>query len=581
MRLILALALLLGPAPSWSTAKNPDTYTYLTISGVDSLDPAFSYDTASHLIILNVYEPLLAYDGPSTEKLVPLIATKVPSVANGLISKDGLTYTFPIRKGVKFQEGEELTPEDVRYSLLRFVLQDRDAGPSSLLLEPLTGLTSTRDEHGTLREDAFALADKAVRAEKDKVVLHLPKPYSPVLTILASWSPILSRKWCVAHGEWDGTAATWKAFNNPRKETSYLYEHMNGTGPFKLERWDKKNQENVLARNDHYWRAPAKLARVIIKSIDDFSVRRLRLQAGDADAIRADWPVYSQLSNIPGVRTVVNLPSCEMNPVVYFTFHINPVANANIGSGKLDGDGIPPDFFSDKDVRKGFAYAFDYQGYIRDVERGNGKQATGFIPQSLPGYDPHNPVYTYDLAKATEHFKKARGGDIWKKGFRFTLSFNSGDVPRQTICQMLKRSVEGLNPLFKIDVRPIQWPTFLDAQNSHKLPMFALGWNADYPDPHNFAFPFMHSKGNYPVEQNYRNPEADRLVEAGIRETVLAKRKEIYKKLLRLEYEEVPHLVIIDSVRFRTERTWMKGWYNNPIFPDAPYGSYFYVLSKE
>ena len=74
--LVVALALgdVAAPALAASAVKNPDTYTYLTISDSDSLDPAYSYDTASHLVILNVYEPLFQFEKASTEKLIPLAA---------------------------------------------------------------------------------------------------------------------------------------------------------------------------------------------------------------------------------------------------------------------------------------------------------------------------------------------------------------------------------------------------------------------------------------------------------------------------------------------------------------------------
>ncbi len=152
------------PQPGDPTAvKNPDTYTYVTISDLDSLDPAWSYDTASHVVILNVYDPLLKYKGSSTEELEPVIATQVPSKSNGLISPDGLTYTFPIRQGVKFHDGTLLTPEDVKYSLMRFLLQDRAGGPSSLLLEPILGYTNTRDENGKIMEKPFKTQTKESR----------------------------------------------------------------------------------------------------------------------------------------------------------------------------------------------------------------------------------------------------------------------------------------------------------------------------------------------------------------------------------------------------------------------------------
>jgi peptide/nickel transport system substrate-binding protein len=573
-------ALLLLTSTAFAEVKNPDTYTYATISDADSFDPAWSYDTASHLVILNLYEPLFAYDGTSTEKLIPLIAAQVPSKANKLISEDGKKYIIPIRKGVTFQDGTPLTPEDVRWSIMRFILSDRSAGPSSLLMEPLLGYPATRDEKGVLNKDAFKDADKAVKLEGNNLVLRLPKPYAPLLTILASWAPILPKAWAVKQGDWDGTAETWEKYNNPRKESSPFYEKANGSGAFALERWDRKTKEVIFLRNEKYWRKPAKLKRVVMKSVNEFGTRKLMLKAGDADAIYATSPEWSQLQGLEGVSLIDDLPTMEMNPVAFFTFEINAVGNPNIGSGRLDGNGIPSNFFADKDLRKAFAYSIDYKGYIKDVFRGKGTQATGCIPKSLPGNNPKQATFSFDLEQAKQHFLKAWGGKVWEQGFKFTLTYNTGNPYRQTLCQMLKRNIESVNSKFKIDVRPVEWPTFLDNYKSSKLPLFVMGWNADFPDPHNFAFPLMHSKGDYPLTQKYKNEEADKLVEAANNETDIAKRKALYAKLIAIEHEEVPHIVVVDSTRFRTQRSWMKGWYHNPVFPDSPYGAYFYPLSK-
>ena len=585
IRLVLVVALALGAFPSSALAaleiKNPHAYTYLTISDADSLDPAYSYDTASHMIILNLYEPLFQFDKTSTEKLIPLIASQVPSRENGGISPDGRTYTIPIRKGVKFHDGTPVTPEDVKWSIQRFILLDRAAGPSSLLMEPLLGYASTRGEDSKLLPNVWDDVVRSVSLQGDKLVLRLPRPYAPLLTILASWAPVLSKSWAVKNGDWDGTEATWKKYNNPSKETSPFFERAMGSGPFKLDRWDRKTKEFILARHDGYWRTPAKLKNIVIKGVNEFGTRKLMLQAGDADAIYADRPLLTQLQGIPGVKIIDDLPTVEMNPVVFFTYKINAVGNSFLGSGKLDGNGIPADFFSDKDLRKAFAYSFDYKGFINDVMRGKGTQATGAIPKSLPGHNPNGKKYQLDKKKAEEYFRKAWGGKLWEQGFKFTVAFNTGNLPRQTVCQILKRNIEGINPKFKIDVRAVEWPTFLDAYKASKLPIFVMGWNADYPDPHNFAFPLLHSKGDYPTTQRFKNPEFDRLIEEANAETNIAKRKVIYAKLQDLAFEEVPQLYILDAVRYRTQREWVKGWYHNPIFPDSPYGSYFYPLSKE
>ena len=126
----------------------------------------------------------------------------------------------------------------------------------------------------------------------------------------------------------------------------------------------------------------------------------------------------------------------------------------------------------------------------------------------------------------------------------------------------------------------MEWPTFLDAMDGTKLPLFMLGWSADYPDADDFAFPLMHSSGRFPLCQNYKNPEADKLVEAGVAETDPAKRKAIYAKLQALEFEEAPHFLPVDTTRYRTQRTWVKGWYHNPVFPDSPWSSYYYPMYK-
>ena len=93
---------------SYAEIKNPDTFIKATYGTVPTLDPATNYNTTGAQRVENVYEMLIRRDGSYTDRFVPNLATEVPSLENGLISEDGLTYTFPIRKGVKFHEGGDL-----------------------------------------------------------------------------------------------------------------------------------------------------------------------------------------------------------------------------------------------------------------------------------------------------------------------------------------------------------------------------------------------------------------------------------------------------------------------------------------
>lgn len=104
------------------------------------------------------------------------------------------------------------------------------------------------------------------------------------------------------------------------------------------------------------------------------------------------------------------------------------------------------------------------------------------------------------------------------------------------------------------------------------LPAFRVGWLADFPDPHNFLQPFMHSTGAFAAWQKYSNPTVDALIEEGIKTTNETRRQEIYYELQRIYVEDVPSFITVQPVDRHWERTWVRGWYWNPIYP----GYYFY-----
>ena len=123
-------------------APRSDTYTDVTFGDIDTMDPNLAYDTASGGLIMNVMETLIWFDHTDATSFVPVLATEVPSVENGGISADGLTYTFHIREGVTFHNGNDLTASDVAYSFQRGLLQSDPNGPQWLMLEPILGYTS-------------------------------------------------------------------------------------------------------------------------------------------------------------------------------------------------------------------------------------------------------------------------------------------------------------------------------------------------------------------------------------------------------------------------------------------------------
>jgi peptide/nickel transport system substrate-binding protein len=552
-----------------SEIKNPDSFVIAGTADIASLDPAYGYDSASSGQILNIYETLIKFDGESTTKFVPCLATE------WAISEDGKTYRFKIREGVSFHNENPLTPEDVEYSFERGMVQDYSLGPQWMFFEPLFGLGNytSRTDDGLIPLEEIK---NKVEVDGQWVQFNLATPYEPFLQILASsWGSIVDMDWCIENGDWNGTEESYEALNNPVPGGSPINSISNGTGPFMLELWEPGIQI-VLVRNDDYWGAPASFERVVTQIIEEWGTRKLMLELGDVDCAVVPTEQIQEIEETPGISVYEDLPTL-LNQALFFQFEIDPNSTL-IGSGQLDGNGIPIDFFSDVDVRKGFAYAFDWDTYIDQALTGYGEQISSPIVSGIPYYKPDWPRYELDLAKAEEHLKAAWDGLLWDNGFEMTLVYASGDMTGKTACEILQYNLYEINPLFKINIQLMGWPTILSEMVLGRLPMYLNGWTADYPDPHNFVFAYMHSKGTFANAQRYSNEVADDLIEQAISSGQHSERQMLYDQIADLYYDEVPSIMLCEVLGVFFFRDWIEGFVHNPI--RSTYQDYAYYLSK-
>ncbi len=594
---VMALVLVfVGFNVAGAQSKNPDTFNFVTIGNQDTLDPHYSYDTSSSEAIYQVYETLIAYDGSSVSEFKPLLAERVPSQENGLISEDGLNYTFELREGIEFSNGNALTAEDVKYSFIRGMIFDRTGGPVWMLYEPLldmsslselseevVGVSNPNELTAEESEKVYQKLDELISIDGNEITFHLAKPYPPFLNIVAqgaSWASILDKEWSIEQGAWDGNPETIAEYHDPDKEEDPLYDVMMGTGPFILEEWEN-GQNVVFRRNDNYWREPANFKTAIIRSIDEFSTRKLMLDRGDADMIYVPPAQVSQFEGRENVTVETGIPELSSS-VGVMNWGINTSGNDYVGSGQLDGNGIPADFFADRDIRKAFSYSFNYEAFINEVARGHGQQGRGPIPDPLLGFDENSEVYELDLDKAEEHFRKAFGGEIWEKGFEVTITFNTGNDTRKTAADMIKTYVEQINPKFNVNVQGLQWATFLDELEQGRLPLAFIGWLADFPDPHNFVDPYLASDGNYGADMGepyheYAEETVDPLIAEGINTVNPSEREEIYKELQQIAIDDATMLWLYQPTGINVRRAWVEGWIPNAMRP----GIDFYSLDKE
>ena len=547
-----------GPA-----VQDTDTFVYESIGDPDSLDPAKAYDSSSWEVMSNIYETLIAYDGESTSEFVPVIAEEVPSIENGGISEDGLTYRFKIRKGIFFHDGRPVTPRDVEYTFERNMVVDADGGPNWVWYSYLLGKAGARDAEGSFAV-TFDEIDRAVEVDGQYVVFNLPVPFPPFLSLLAAtWGSVVNMEWVADQGGWDGTAETWKDYNKPEEMAETLYDIANGTGPYKLERWEK-DVEVVLTRNENYWGEEPFFRRGIARVVTEWATRKLALLQGDADSVYVPAEYYNEMLEETGLY---DLDTAQLSVTAFhFNYDINTTDNPMAGSGQLDGKGIPNDFFQDEDVRKGFAYAWDGETYRNDVLLGYAKDPVTPVPFGLPFKDTSLEGYDLDLAKARQHFQNAFDGELWEKGFSFEILYNEGNTGRQTTARILAENVSGLNPKFKIETRAISWAEYLDKIRNSTMPLFVIGWLPDYPDPDNFVTPFMHStKGTFAAWANYENPKADALIDEAATTIDPDRRRDLYYEIQRIYVDDV-----VSVITNQPEEKWffndsIEGVYFNPM----------------
>jgi peptide/nickel transport system substrate-binding protein len=445
--------------------------------------------------------------------------------------------------------------------------------------------------------------------ETRTLTLTLAAPFAPVMQLLSNgWASPLDMSWMAEQGDWDGDCANWVAFHDPAAEDSPIFNTENGTGPFILEYW-RPGDEISMVRNDDYWRTepmweggpsgPAWYERVVYKVVDEWGTRFAMLQAGDVDAAYIPRQYIEQVDPIVAeecdpktyecttvnpngvLRLYKNLTGGTVSVDFFFSMDI-PIESTFIGSGKLDGGGIPPDLFADLNMRKAFAAAFDYDTYIQDVSKGEAVQRNGPIPPDYPGYDPLDPPpAVYDMAAAEEYFKMADADhdgipagededDVWETGFYMMLAYNIGNDQRRVAAEMLKANVEAINENFTIDILALPWPAYLKQHRAGYIPVYRIGWLEDYHHPHNWVQPFLSAAGAYGHGLGLPEDlqaEFDAAIAEAKSVTDAAGQHEAYKKIQQMAAEYQTSLWGIQPVGRRYEQTWLEGWIYNPSYP--------------
>lgn len=461
----------------------------------NSLNPILSAYTIEGFVNRLSFDTLITVSSDGTT-LVPDLATDVPTTRNGGISRDGLTITYHLRRGVKWQDGVPFTSKDVKFSWQAMVNPDNNVNTTV----------------------GYADIKSVDTPSDDVVVFHLKQKFAPfVNTIFAeSDNPI-----CIVPEHILGK------FHDLNRIP--FNEQPIGTGPFKVARWVRGDHIELVANPD-YWRGAPKLKSIIVRMIPDENTELNALRSHDVDFMLEPSPnLYLTLKTIPDVKVVL-----DKSPQALWMLMNNSRAPLN-----------------DVNVRRAIAYAVDKEALVTKFTGGSATIAWSDQPSYSWAYDPHVTQYPHEVAKAKALLTQAgwapgSDGIMRKNGKPLTLqiAYNSENATRRLAAVELQSNLRDAG----IDVQVKSYPGNLffgtygqgGILSTAKYDLAVSGWVAGIdPDDHSLysCNQFPPAGTNY---THYCSKEMDADQTAALSSYDEGPRKAAYAKIQELIARDQP-----------------------------------------
>jgi peptide/nickel transport system substrate-binding protein len=482
-------------------ARNIDDYV--------TNDPSRTYEYTSQMLDQSAYDTLVTVEAPDFTKIQPKLATKWD------VTKDGLTYTFTIRSGVKFASGNPLTAQDVRFSLRRLKhLKDNPA----FFMDPV--------------KEIEVVNDTTV-----KIILSAPDA-SFMAALAAVPTAIADSKTVMAQGGTDAEDAKEKD-----KATEWLNNNSAGSGPYKLVSF-KKNEEAVLERNPNYWGQKGHFAKIIFRHVKDGSTQREMVERGDVDiAHDIDVDIAAKVKSGPKIKLIEGL---TMNQV-YMAINTNPEVAKELG---------------DKRVHQAISYAIDYDGIIKGLVRGAGERPPAMFPIGVLGVDKAM-ARKRDVAKAKQLLADAG----YANGFNIKLNYWTAPllgVATEPLAAKLQADLKAVG--INATLEPKERSVMISEYRAGKPQLMLASWSPDYLDPHPWADAFYKKGGAAAKRVAYDNPRVNDLVHQADTEQDPKKRDALYKEITKIVLEDVPFVMLIQPKNFVGLNPAIKGYAIHPIW---------------
>jgi peptide/nickel transport system substrate-binding protein len=476
----------------------------------DSLNPLLSTMDLSYDISSLTFSYLVVADAEG--RLIGDLATAVPSLKNGGISRDGRTYVYHLHRGVRWHDGTPLTSRDVAFTW-RAIMSPRN---------------------DVLHREGYQEVDRLATPDDRTLVVHLRRRYPPFVTQFFTTLQEGAKPVLPAH-----LLATQREINDIPYNALPV-----GSGPFKFASWDR-GQRIVLVRNERYFRGPPRLKRIALRVAPDVNTLLTLLQTHEIDMLVAGMPLgYVHFHGVPGFRSTLSPWNSQQ---------ILALNNARPALRHVE-------------VRRAIARAIDYDALIAKVWYGTARRARDILPPTALGY-LDQPPYPYAPAAAVAMLRRAgwrlgADGVRTKGGTRIDLTMViAAGGPGQQVGVQIQSMLRRVGIELTLKPYPYRGIFAFDGpivRGNYDLALFANTLSYDPDNTARLGCDQFAPRGENEVR--FCDPAVDALERAGLETDDPAKRAAIYRSVGRRVRDEVPFVPLLMQDRVTVANSDLRGY---------------------
>ncbi len=504
-----------------------------TFGDPKTYNPIMADELASRDIYRFLFNCLVNFDWPSQQA--------IPGLAESWsVGPDNKTWTFKLRKGVLWSDGQPLTADDVVFTYNDLVYNTNFVNVTS---------------------DAVRVEGKNFQVSKvDDYTVQIvtPEIFAPLLE--ATYNVYILPRHKLAQ------TVTDKSFTSAYGVDSKP-EDVVGSGPFRLKQF-KSGEYTLMERNPYYWEVDTKgqrlpyLDTIIYTVVPDTKAITLRFIHGECDVNEIVYPDEFDHYKEESAKGRFNLLDFGVGPERYF-FWFNQNTDSDPKTGKPYVDAKKLKWFRNQKFRQAVSYAIDRGSIIKAIYSGRGEPNYGFETAANPKWQNTNVMhYPYDVEKAramlAEIGIKDRDADGYLKDsdgntIELSLNTNSGNDSRDKTALMIQEDLKRLG--FKITFQPIEFNALIDKiNNSFDYDCILLGLGGGGADPFNTLNNLKSSGFDHDWFPRQKTPSTDWearidfLMDANLKTLDLAERKKYYDEVQAILSEQVPMIYTVSPL---------------------------------